>query len=211
MMSEPEPRTRRELLSQFGKAAAGVALYQVAGAAWAAEPLPTLKEQTPTEQNLAPYGTMLGKPFPTAEGAIAFRTPVVASWRQHIFDPGKGGEDEIVWVEYKITDPVISRLEQHMLTEQAVVPLTGSIVQILALSGADGKPDPSTLRAFRLEPGVGVCMARGVWHTTRSRLSTCLMLTRGSTSVDILDHLAGKPLLETTNENIPPVRLAEPI
>lgn len=214
MMHDTTHRTRRRLLTMMGKATAGLALYRgldqaMPALAYGAEaPGKTLRvEAALTEQNVAPYGSMLGKPFPTQEGVVAFRTDQVASWRQTLFNAGKGGEVEIVWVNYKITDPLISRLEQHSLTEQSVVPLTGDIIQILALSGADGAPDASTLRAFRLTPGIGINMARGVWHTTRSKGATCLMLTRGSTSVDILDHRKGKPLTETSVMNVAPIRL----
>ncbi len=57
------------------------------------------------------------------------------------------------------------------------MPRTGVIFQVLCLSGADGRPDLSTLRAFKLSPGIGLCMRPGVWHTTRAENATCLMLT----------------------------------
>lgn len=209
MRMETTPQTRRDLLAMIGTAGTGAALFS-AIPALAAEPAgpSALRIETATEQNVEPYGWLLGKSFPTAPGAIAFRTPTVVSTREQLFDPGKDGEVEVVWVDYSGNDPVIARLEQHYLTQQAVVPLTGDIVQIVALSRADGAPDLSTLRAFRLSPGIGLCMRPGLWHTTRSKGAKCLMLTRASTSVDIINHIKAKtPLSETVMLDIPPVRL----
>lgn len=204
-------RTRRDLLGRLGVIGAGLALHQaLPGLADAAEPpkvLPVLKIETPTEQSLAPYGSMLGKPLRTGDGIVAFSSKNTDSWRQTLFNAGPGGEDEIVWVTYRNTDPVVDRLEQHHLTEQAVVPLTGPLIQVLALSGPDGQPDPATVKAFRLTPGVGVNMGRDVWHASRARNTTILMLTRGSTSVEILNRRKGGPLNETAMQSIPPMRL----
>jgi ureidoglycolate lyase len=208
--------SRRDMLVLAGRAAGALALSQGlptmlrAATAPGSDPV-ALKVERPTPEALAPFGGMLGKPFPEAKGAIAFRTAAVSSWRQQLFDVGKEGEVEIVWVDYKLTNPVVNKLERHYLTEQAVVPLVGEIIQILALSTPSGEPDVATMRAFRVPPGTGVCMGKGVWHTTRSLSSTCLMLTRGSTSVDILKHREGAPLTETVMKDIRPYRLSDPI
>lgn len=51
-------------------------------------------------------------------------------------------------------------------------------------------------------------MNRHTWHATRSAGATCLMLTRASTTVDLVQHLAmgGRPV-ESTIRSISPVRL----
>jgi len=166
--------------------------------------------QAPAPQCVAPYGWLLGKPFPTAADAVAFRDSSGGFWREHLFDPGAGGEVEILWVDYRNADPLVGRLEQHHVTEQAVVPLTGAIVQIVALSTADGAPDLATVRAFRLSPGVGLCMRPGVWHATRSKAAACLMLTRRSTTIDLVRHLkGGDPAADTALRDVPPIRLVQ--
>jgi ureidoglycolate lyase len=165
-----------------------------------------IEEATP--DSVTPYGWMLGKPFPSEASAPAFRNSATGFWREHLFDPGKDGEVEVLWVDYNNADPLVGQLEKHHLTQQAVVPLKGNIIQILALSAADGAPDLSSLRAFRLSAGIGLCMRPDVWHATRSKAATCLMLTRASTTVDLIAGLEREaPPTETSLRDIPPVRL----
>ncbi len=171
----------------------------------------SVEVQTPTEQSVAPYGWLLGKGFPAEDGAVAFGDASGGFWHEHPFDPGEGGETEVLWVDYRNADPLVGRFEQHPLTQQAVVPLTGDIVQVVALSGPDGAPDLETLRAFRLGPGVGLCMRPGVWHATRSQGATCLMLTRRSTTLDLVKALKGAaPAAETSLRDVAPVALNLP-
>ena len=123
-----------------------------------------LSELTPAA--FSPYGTVLGKPFPIDAGAVAYSSATSDFWREHIFAAG-GRDPEILWVTYRDTDARIDRLEMHRLTEQAVIPLTGDIIQIVAASSPAGFPDIATVRAFRVPVGMGVCMRLGCWHATR--------------------------------------------
>ena len=210
---------RRDLLALLGLVGCDLALKQARPAlAQALAPRPdvarTLKIEAPTEASVAPYGSFLGKSFPTDDDPAAFRTPTgMAVWRQQIFDVGDHGDVEIVWVNHKGADPIITRLEQHHLTEQAVVPLTGDLIHIVALSTPSGEPDLASMRAFRLTPGVGLCMGRDVWHASRSNGITLLMLTRGSTSIDMARYQkhTRDTLSETSLQAIPPIGLADPI
>jgi ureidoglycolate lyase len=164
--------------------------------------------EIPTPDSFAPYGWILGKPDPLQNNPIAFRSPATDFWHEHFFDPGMGGDTEVLWVEYRDNSPLVSTLEVHHMTQQAVVPLTNAIVQVLCLSDANQTPDLSTLRAYRLSPGVGICMRPGVWHTTRADDATCLMLTRRSTTEDLVDHLVNRrPARESAIVEIPQVRL----
>jgi ureidoglycolate lyase len=151
-------------------------------------------------QAFAPYGWVLGKPVPDGGDAVAYTSAASDFWQEHVFDVGRG-EPEILWVTYRDVSPIIDRLEVHRLTEQAVVPLTGEIVQIVGASSADGALDPQSVKAFRVPVGQGICMRPGCWHATRVLASeaTCLMLTRRSTTSDLIGHLtAGHPLAEST-------------
>jgi len=171
---------------------------------------PTIKIEAPTQKSMAPYGWVLGKPFPSEERADAFRNSTTGFWREHIFDAGDGGEVEILWVEYRNVDPFIGQFEKHFYTQQAVVPLTGNITQIVALNAADGTPDLSSVRAYRISPGIGLCMRPGVWHATRGKAATCLMLTRRSTTLDLVKTLNGgdRPS-ETSLQDVTPIRLIQ--
>ncbi|MXQ10724.1 ureidoglycolate hydrolase [Microvirga makkahensis] len=147
---------------------------------------------------------MLGKPYPVESGA-AYRNTATSFWQEHLFDPGPNGQVEILWVTYSDASRVITRLEVHHLTQQAVVPLTGEIIQVVATSDKEGAPELATLRAFRLAPGVAICMRPGVWHATRTSgpEATCLMLTRRSTTLDLVSHLSGAhPALETSLRDV---------
>lgn len=139
---------------------------------------------------VAPYGWMLGKPLASPAEAV-FGSPASDFRQEHVFDTGTGGQPEVLWVTYRSADPVIAKLEVHHLTEQAVVPLTASVVQVVATSKPDGEPDPDTLKAFLIPQGLGICMAPATWHATRTagKEAICLMLTRRSTTADLVRHL----------------------
>ena len=47
----------------------------------------------------SPYGWLLGCPFSTDPAAMAYTHPVSDFWHVHDFDPGAGGETEILWVK----------------------------------------------------------------------------------------------------------------
>ena len=111
-----------------------------------------------------------------------------------------GHDPEILWVTYRDAIARVDRLEMHKLTEQAVIPLTGDIIQIVAASTPVGVLDTATIRAFRVPMGMGLCMRPGCWHATRVATieSTCIMLTRSATTADLIGHLtSGAPLVES--------------
>ncbi len=139
-----------------------------------------------------PYGWVLGQPFPGAEAAAAFGNAASDFWHVHDFDCGDAGQPQLLWVSYRDGHSPVAMLEKHLLTQQALIPLTGELLQFVALSQADGRPDLASLAAFRVPPGLGVCMRRGCWHTTRIVASEvrCAMLTRRSTTLDLVRHLA---------------------
>jgi ureidoglycolate lyase len=152
-----------------------------------------------TPEAFAPYGILLGKPFSIDAGLVAYGSALSGFWREHVFAAG-GRDPEILWVAYRDADPRIDRLEMHKLTEQAVVPLTGDIIQIVAASTPAGVLDIATVRAFHVPVGKGLCMRPGCWHTTRVPASeaTCMMLTRSSTTADLIGRLkSGAPLAES--------------
>lgn len=144
-----------------------------------------------TPEAFRAYGWMLGKPMPDGNGVPLYSNPATDFWQEHLFNTGAGGDAELLWVNYRSQSQEIASLEKHLLTQQAIVPLTGEIIQVVARSAADGGPDLSTLAAFRVPQGQGVCMRPGCWHATRVAVAevTCLMLTRRSTTLDLIQHL----------------------
>jgi ureidoglycolate lyase len=143
------------------------------------------------------YGWVLGKERPLDDAAVAFSDASIAFREEHVFNPGFGGESQILWVVYRQTQREVMSLEVHRLCEQAVIPLTGGIIQIVATSHQDGTPDISSLRAFHVPVGKGICMRPGCWHTTRVGSSEviCAMFTRRSTTVDLIAHLSAESSL----------------
>ncbi|MGY6268732.1 ureidoglycolate lyase [Achromobacter denitrificans] len=144
-----------------------------------------------TPEAFRAYGWMLGKPMPDGNGVPLYSNPATDFWQEHLFNTGAGGDAELLWVNYRGQSPEIASLEKHLLTQQAIVPLTGEILQVVARSAEDGSPDLATLAAFRVRQGQGVCMRPGCWHATRVAGAevTCLMLTRRSTTLDLIQHL----------------------
>lgn len=155
------------------------------------------------EESFAPYGHMLGRGLPQNPEVPSFTHPATDFWHEHDFETGPGGAPEILWVDYRNDRPLISSLEAHWLTQQAVVPLRGGpLLQAVACSLPDQRaPDLSTLKIFLIRPGQGVCMRAGCWHTSLvvQGTVTCLMLTRRSTTRDLVSHLnTGTPPLESS-------------
>jgi len=151
-----------------------------------------------TARAIAPYGWMLGKPCDPADAA-SFASPASDFWSEHVFDTA-GGQTELLWVVYRSRDDEIARLEAHLLTQQAIIPLSGAIIQVVGLGLPDGSLDEASVRAFLVANGQGVCMRPGCWHATRVEDDevTCAMLTRRSTTLDLARHLnAGGPLDES--------------
>ena len=152
-----------------------------------------------------PYGWMLGKPVRTDGDTPSFVSPASDFWREHLFDTGTPGETEILWVAYRNRDTTITSLEMHRLTQQAIVPLTAPVIHLVAASLEDGEPDLNSLRAFEIPVGKGLCMRPNIWHATRvmDRDATCLMLTRPSTTYDLVVHLkTGAPACESAIRTI---------
>lgn len=168
-----------------------------------------LRAQPITPAAFASYGWMLGKSFPADPAIPAFTNAATDFWREHIFDAGQDGEPEILWVNYRSTNST-SQLEKHLRTQQAIVPLTGSIIHIVARSAADGNPNLSTLSAFTVKPGQGLCMAPDCWHASRVQSAevTCLMLTRRSTTMDLIGLMQdGQAAQESMLVDVPTIEL----
>jgi ureidoglycolate lyase len=59
----------------------------------------------------------------------------------------------------------VTTMERHPFSAQTFVPVNGcAYLVIVCHATADGRPDPSTLRAFEAAPDQGVTYARDVWH-----------------------------------------------
>ncbi|MDS1141015.1 ureidoglycolate lyase [Pusillimonas sp. SM2304] len=163
-------------------------------------PLIPLAVETLTPEAFAAYGSVWGRPYGT--DTPAFSNAATDFWHQHHFDAGDSGQPEILWVNYRKNDRCVDTLEVHWLTEQAIVPLgPEGLFHIVALGGRPGEgPDPATLKAFYIPAGQGICMRPGCWHASQVRNAqvSCLMLTRASTTAELVGHLAcNRPATES--------------
>jgi len=152
------------------------------------------------EQAFREFGWVLGNPFAQDPAATAFSHPGSDFWHVHDFDPGDGGTTEVLWVNYRDDSLRVRALEVHWLTEQAIVPLDGhELVHVVCPTRTDASrlPDLARLRCFRIRCGLGICMRPGCWHASfvTGGQTTCLMLTRRSTTRDLVAHLKGAPSL----------------
>jgi len=165
-----------------------------------------------TEEAFAPYGSMLGRPY--GHDTPAYSNPATDFWHQHHFNAGQDGTPEVLWVNYRKNDRLINTLEVHWLTEQAIIPLGDQeIIHVVAICDASGtRPDLATLKAFRVPPGRGVCMKPGCWHATQvlSNEVNCVMLTRGSTTLELVTHLQDQaPARETALFTLPQAKILQ--
>ncbi len=166
---------------------------------------PQIAVQRLSEEAFRPFGWVLGKASWRIGGEFAFHDANIDFWEEDIFDAGEGGETHILRVNYRNTSREVKSLEMHRLTYQMLTPLTGAIVQIVA------EPDLARLQAFRMGVGEGICMRPGCWHATRvdEQEVQCLMLTRRSTTVDLINHLkSGSELRESAIVEIPEAVIA---
>src|SRR5271169_6147389 len=85
-----------------------------------------------TVDNFRSYGWLLGKTIRPNGSIPAFSSAETDFWQEHIFNPGIAGETQVLWVNYRNRHREVSRLEAHRLTQQAIVPLTGEILHVVA-------------------------------------------------------------------------------
>lgn len=166
----------------------------------------------------AAYGRVLGEPFPGKQPASAFSFATSDFWQASTFDPGHDGQTEVLWVKYRNDSLLVSSMEVHWLTEQAIVPLQGGeLIHVVATGdqryqGSGRQPDLETIRAFYVSAGQGVCMNPGCWHASFSTGEEvlCLMLTRASTTRDLVQHLGhGAQAAETSIAKIEPLQVKQ--
>ncbi|NPT46442.1 ureidoglycolate hydrolase [Paraburkholderia sp. 1N] len=171
-------------------------------------PLLTVKQLTPA--SFSPFGWVLGKAMATAGDKPFFKGATLSMWREHLFDTGAPNETEIVWGSFSDDDPIVRTLETRLLTQQAVVPLTGPLIQIVAASNESGGPDIDSIRAFEIPIGMGTFVRPGCWHAIRVSKGEvmALLLSRQSTTYDLIVHLhTGCPTAESSRNSIVPRRV----
>ncbi|MEM5346145.1 ureidoglycolate lyase [Paraburkholderia azotifigens] len=175
--------------------------------------IPLIHVEQLTPESFSPYGWILGKRAPMSCEEPSFQSRSLSIWREHLFDAGSVNDTEVLWATFGESSDVVSELEARRLTQQVTVPLTAPLILIVAAPQTTRVPDMDSLKAFEIPIGMGICIRPWCWHTTRtfSGEATALMLSRRSTSFDLIVHLhTGAPLSESTRIPIGPHRIVAP-
>ena len=139
-----------------------------------------------TPEAFAQFGRVMDFHAQLMQGSSAFMSETTSFFRASLFDPGDAGSTDLLWVSYDRSAPP-EEFESHLLTEQALIPISGTIVQHLFRNDVDN----GTVKRFLVRPGQGIVMSAGSFHTTTSVDGEvmCLMVSRTSTTDDLSHSL----------------------
>lgn len=115
-------------------------------------------------RDFAPFGRVLDRPSRREDAA----GPGWAWWAETLVLEGDGRSWGIGYLDLEPTELRFGWAERHMRTLEAIVPLSGSCLVYVAPPEHPDEPErlPSfdSFQVFRVPPGTGVVMDRGVWH-----------------------------------------------
>ena len=117
-----------------------------------------------TEAGFAPFGQLLRSPH-----AGSPRLDVIKGLQN--LRPLARPRLSLTTVTPKPLPLTAVEMERHVFSSQAFMPIDcASYLVLVAEHGADGLPDPATLRAFRVPGDVGINYAADTWHHPLSAL-----------------------------------------
>jgi ureidoglycolate lyase len=115
-------------------------------------------------RDFAAFGRVLDRPSRREDAA----GPGWAWWAETLVLEGDGRSWGIGYLDLEPTELRFDWAERHMRTLEAIVPLSGSCLVYVAPPEHPDEPErlPSfdSFQVFRVPPGTGVVMDRGVWH-----------------------------------------------
>jgi len=126
-----------------------------------------IKIERLTPEAFAPFGRVLTIPAGVESGALD--RPDLDVW-MGISDLMGLEKQEPVLTMLKCTrhNLPVNKIERHVTTAEAFIPLEGESVMIVAPvsdpNDPNAMPDESQLRAFILDGSMGVFLPRGSWH-----------------------------------------------
>ena len=110
----------------------------------------------------APYGQLIA----ARDDAPDYAQPHLEVWH---LDYTADAPVRIQIMRYHRKPMTFSRLERHIRVSEGRIPLDGAraVLAVAGMTGAapDDMPDPSSVRAFRLDGSCGLLFTPGVWHS----------------------------------------------
>ncbi|RUS44968.1 ureidoglycolate lyase [Cohnella sp. AR92] len=66
-------------------------------------------------------------------------------------------------------EPIVDSMERHVSREELLLTFDREIIQPVArcadIDDPDERPDPTTVKCFKIKPGQAIVIGRGVWHS----------------------------------------------
>lgn len=122
-----------------------------------------LAAQKLSKEAFAPYGDAI---MP-GENAPDISNDQIDYWNDIAQIKSLNGKGSLGLLRVKKTPVELKAMVKLFDSIEAYITLDGNpSIEFVALCGADGKPDESTLKAFLLEGGQGIIVAKKVWHCT---------------------------------------------
>ncbi len=146
-----------------------------------------LKVEPLTAEAFAPYGQLIAARDDVAD----YARPLLDVWH---LDYRADAPVRLQIMRYHEKPMTFSRLECHIRVTEGRIPLDGAqaVLAVVGATGADphDAPDPSTLRAFRIDGSCGILFALGVWHSLDcfpigAPYADCVLLSDDATEDEI--------------------------
>jgi len=150
-----------------------------------------IKAQNLDKTTVKPYGKIYD-----VEGEAPTLSEIDFNFYYNIFDVKFDSEVSFSMVESKVQDEMYSNsLEVHKKTSEILIPLNGTVYILLAKSQEkdSDKPDLTTVKAFCVKPGQGICLPPGIWHraplSKDNNVKTVCIIRKGTPEDNITYYL----------------------
>jgi ureidoglycolate lyase len=122
-----------------------------------------ISAQSLTVEAFKPYGWAVMQPEKSPE----IENSAVSYWHDMADISNLGNVGTLGFMRVKKNAPLLTTLQKLNRSIEVYLTLDGNpSIEFVALSGSDGQPDLTTLKAFKLSNGQSVVVNVGVWHCT---------------------------------------------
>jgi ureidoglycolate hydrolase len=148
----------------------------------------TLRVRELTPEAFRPYGSVVGLP----ERGEDASGPGWRWWAETVALPTDGRAFGVGYLDLSGSPMRFDWAERHMRSVEVVVPLAGDCLLYVGpperLEEPESLPERDRFEVFRLRPGTGAAMDRGVWHgapLSESPSRAMVLLLRGTGRDDV--------------------------